>query len=37
MTLSSEIINVLEFVGDKFGIAIDWTQANVMPYLQERM
>lgn len=35
MTLSNEIINVLEFLGGKFGIAIDWTSANVIPYVQE--
>lgn len=34
MTLSKEIIEILEYIGDKFGIAIDWSSENVMPYLQ---
>ena len=34
MTISSEIIEVLDYVGEKFGIAIDWTNNNVLPYLQ---
>lgn len=35
MTISNEIINVLNYLGSKFGIAIDWTSANVIPYVQE--
>ena len=35
MSFSQEIINVLNYLGQKFGIAIDWTSENVMPYLQE--
>ena len=34
MTISSEIIEVLDYIGEKFGIAIDWTSNNVLPYLQ---
>ena len=34
MTVSSEIIEVLDYLGEKFGIAIDWTNNNVLPYLQ---
>ena len=34
MTISSEIIEVLDYVGEKFSIAIDWTSNNVLPYLQ---
>ena len=34
MTVSSEIIEVLDYLGEKFGIAIDWTSKNVLPYLQ---
>ena len=34
MTVSSEIIEVLYYLGEKFGIAIDWTSNNVLPYLQ---
>lgn len=35
MQISSEIIEVLEYLGQKFGIAIDWTAKNVQPYLEE--
>ena len=34
MTVSSEIIKVLEYLCGKFGIAIDWTQENILPYVQ---
>ena len=34
MTVSSEIIEVLEYFCGKFGIAIDWTQENILPYVQ---
>ena len=34
MTISSEIIEVLDYLGEKFGIAIDWASNNVLPYLQ---
>lgn len=34
MTFSKEIIEILDYIGSKFGIAIDWTSDNVMPYLQ---
>lgn len=35
MSFSKEIIEILDYIGEKFGIAIDWTDKNVMPYLQE--
>lgn len=35
MTFSEELIKVLEYLGGKIGIAIDWTAANTLPYLQE--
>lgn len=35
--MSDEIIKVLDHISDKFGIAIDWSSANVMPYLQDLM
>ena len=35
MTISSEIINVLNALCEKFGIAIDWTATNVIPYFQD--
>lgn len=34
MTVSSEIIEILEYLCGKFGIAIDWTQENILPYVQ---
>ena len=35
MTVSSQIIEVLEHLGSKFGIVIDWTAENVLPYLEQ--
>lgn len=35
MTISSQIIEVLNDLCMKFGLAIDWSQENVMPYLKE--
>ena len=34
MVFSKEIIDVLDYLCGKFGIAIDWTSENVMPYLE---
>ena len=36
-TVSDQIIEVLEALFEKFGIAIDWTGQNVLPYVQELM
>lgn len=33
--MSQEIIKVFDYIGEKLGIAIDWTQENVMPYLED--
>ena len=33
--MSEEIIKVLDELSKKFGIAIDWTSENVMPYIEE--
>ena len=33
--MANEIIKVLDALCEKFGIAIDWTSDNVLPYLQE--
>lgn len=33
--MSEEIIKVLDALGEKFGIAINWTSENVIPYLQQ--
>lgn len=35
MKFSEEIIATLEYLCSKFGIAIDWTSDNVMPYLED--
>lgn len=35
--MSNEIIKVLDNLSKRFGIAIDWSSANIMPYLQDLM
>lgn len=35
--ISKQIIEVLNEICSKFGLAIDWTSKNVQPYLQELM
>lgn len=35
MTISSQIIEVLNDLCTKFGFAVDWSQENILPYLQE--
>lgn len=35
--MSDEIIKVLDDLSKRFGIAIDWSSANIMPYLQDLM
>ena len=35
MTISSEITNILNDLGSRLGVAVDWSSQNVMPYLQE--
>lgn len=35
MKFSEEIISVFDYLGQKMGVAIDWTSSSVMPYLQE--
>ena len=35
MTVSNQIISVLDAICEKFGVVIDWTASNVMPYLQD--
>lgn len=36
-TVSDQIIQVLDALCDKFGLAIDWGAQNVLPYAQELM
>lgn len=33
--MSEEVIKILDNLGEKFGIAIDWTSENIAPYLTE--
>lgn len=33
--MSEEIIKVLDNLGEKIGITIDWTSQNIIPYLQD--
>lgn len=33
--MSEQIIKLLEYLGDKLGMAVDWTQENILPYAQE--
>ena len=33
MTVSEQIIQVIDALCEKFGLVIDWTNANVIPYL----
>lgn len=35
MSFSNEVITILNDLGKRFGIAIDWTKENVMPYIEE--
>lgn len=35
MNIGEEVIQVLDYLADKMGIAIDWTGENVMPYIND--
>lgn len=35
--MSDEIIKILDDLGQRFGIVIDWSSENVMPYLKDLM
>lgn len=35
--MSDEIIKILDDLGQRFGIAIDWSSENIMPYLNDLM
>lgn len=37
MTVSEQIIQVLDNLGEKFGLAIDWSPENILPYANELM
>lgn len=33
--MSEEVIKILDALAEKFGLVIDWTSANIFPYLQQ--
>lgn len=33
--MSDEVIKVLDALGNKFGIVVNWTDQNIFPYIQE--
>lgn len=35
MTVSDQIISIIKELANQFGIAIDWTAENVLPYIQK--
>ena len=35
MTISSEITSILNDLGSRLGVVVDWSSANVVPYVQE--
>ena len=35
ITISNQIIEVLNYLGEKFGIVIDWSSQNIIPYIEE--
>lgn len=35
--MSDDIIKILDDLGQRFGIAIDWSSENMLPYLQDLM
>ena len=35
MNISREIINVIDALAERFGIVIDWTANNVIPYIKQ--
>ena len=35
MQISNEIIKVFEYMGEKLGIALDWTSESILPYIQD--
>lgn len=35
MQISDEVIKILEYLGEKIGVTIDWTSNNVLPYVEQ--
>ena len=35
MEMNNQVIEVLKYIGEQFGIAVDWTAGNIIPYIQD--
>ena len=35
METNNQVIEVLKYIGEQFGIAADWTSDNIMPHIQD--
>lgn len=35
MEFGKEVIEIFDYIGEKFGVAIDWSSKNVLPYITE--
>lgn len=35
MSISNEIIKVIDALAEKFGVAVDWSSENIIPYLEQ--
>jgi hypothetical protein len=35
METNNQVVEVLKYIGEQFGIAADWTADNIMPYIQD--
>lgn len=33
--MNEKVIGILEYLGEKFGVVVDWTSENIMPYAEE--
>ena len=33
--MSEEVIKIFDYIGEKLGVAIDYTQDNIYPYLED--
>lgn len=35
MDLSNQFIEIFNYIGEKFGVMVDWSSENIMPYLTD--
>lgn len=35
MEATKQLMDLLDYVGEKFGMAVDWSQTEIMPYLKQ--